>query len=47
MREFVNEYIRYNHALMDEDHMALGVKIPDNHRTPTPTGIIEFFMKRC
>jgi hypothetical protein len=47
LREFVNEYIRYNHALTDEDHTALGVKIPDKHRTPapTPTGIIEFFMK--
>jgi hypothetical protein len=47
IREFVNEYIRYNHVLTDEDHTALGVKIPDKHRTPAPipTGIIEFFMK--
>jgi hypothetical protein len=47
MRDFINEYIRYNHIVTDEDRRALGMKIPDKRRTPVPipTGIVEFFIR--
>jgi hypothetical protein len=32
----VNQYLRYNHAITDEDRRAAGLPLPDDHPTPNP-----------
>ena len=36
MRSFLNERLRYNSAVTDDDRRSLGITIPDGIRTPQP-----------
>ncbi|MDR3284229.1 MAG: hypothetical protein LBS97_03495, partial [Treponema sp.] len=36
IRDLVNQYLRYNHAITDEDRRAAGLPLPDDHPTPHP-----------